>query len=360
MSSAQLFHSFFQKEPSITTSAHGRVNLIGEHTDYNNGFVLPSLISQSLQVSISLRDDDKIIGISSEFGELQSSISSSNDGTWLDFVRGAIYFCQKISPSIKGMEVAVSSSIPSGSGLSSSAALEIALLRAISQLKDLTIQSEEMAKIGQQIEHQFVGTQCGIMDQMASACGTFGQAIFLDCENLQTKSIPVFSHHSFVIFHSGSTRKLSHGKYNERKNETLKASEILEVSSLRHAVIDQLTKIEDPIINKRAKHIISENDRVLKAVSCLEQDDPISFGELMNLSHHSMRDDYEISSDELNQVVESANKNGALGARLTGAGFGGCVVILAANKELRSVSNSVLEDCPQAYLVTTISKELNS
>ncbi|MFL2514795.1 MAG: galactokinase, partial [Alphaproteobacteria bacterium] len=344
MSSAQLFHSFFQKEPSITTSAHGRVNLIGEHTDYNNGFVLPSLISQSLQVSISLRDDDKIIGISSEFGELQSSISSSNDGTWLDFVRGAIYFCQNISPSIKGMEVAVSSSIPSGSGLSSSAALEIALLRAISQLKDLTIQSEEMAKIGQQIEHQFVGTQCGIMDQMASACGTFGQAIFLDCENLQTKSIPVFSHHSFVIFHSGSTRKLSHGKYNERKNETLKASEILEVSSLRHAVIDQLTKIEDPIINKRAKHIISENDRVLKAVSCLEQDDPISFGELMNLSHHSMRDDYEISSDELNQVVESANKNGALGARLTGAGFGGCVVILAANKELRSVSNSVLED----------------
>ena len=360
MSSAQLFHSFFQKEPSITTSAHGRVNLIGEHTDYNNGFVLPSLISQSLQVSISLRDDGKIIGISSEFGELQSSITSSNDGTWLDFVRGAIYFCQKISPSIKGVEVAVTSSIPSGSGLSSSAALEIALLRAISQLKDLTIQSEEMAKIGQQIEHQFVGTQCGIMDQMASACGTFGQAIFLDCENLQTKSIPVFSHHSFVIFHSGSTRKLSHGKYNERKNETLKASEILEVSSLRHAVIDQLTKIEDPIINKRAKHIISENDRVLKAVSCLEQDDPISFGELMNLSHHSMRDDYEISSDELNQVVESANKNGALGARLTGAGFGGCVVILAANKELRSVSNSVLEDYLQAYLVTYISKELDS
>ena len=120
-----------------------------------------------------------------------------------------------------------------------------------------------------------------------------GQAIFLDCENLQTKSIRFF-HHSFVIIHSGSTRKLSHGKYNERKNETLKASEILEVPSLRHATIDQLMKIEDPTINKRAKHIISENDRVLKAVSCLEQDDPISFGKLMNSSHHSMRDDYEI------------------------------------------------------------------
>ena len=119
-------------------------------------------------------------------------------------------------------------------------------------------------------------------------------------------------------------------------------------------------KIEDPIIKKRAKHIISENDRVLEAVFYLEQNDPISFGELMNLSHHSMRDDYEISSDELNQVVESANKNGAIGARLTGAGFGGCVVILTSNDDLSSVSKSVLEDCPQAYLVTTISKELNS
>ena len=360
MSSAKLFYSFFQKAPSITTSAHGRVNLIGEHTDYNNGFVLPSLIPQSLQVSINLRNDDKIIGISSEFGELRSSISSSNDGTWLDFVRGTVYFCQKISPSIKGMEVAVSSSIPSGSGLSSSAALEIALLKAITQLKGISIQAEEMAKIGQQIEHQFVGTQCGIMDQMASACGTFGQAIFLDCENLQVKSIPVFSNHSFVIIHSGSIRKLSHSKYNERKNETSKASEILELPSLRHATIDQLMKIEDMIIKKRAKHIISENDRVLKAVSCLEQDDAISFGKLMNSSHQSMRDDYEISSDELNQVVESANKNGALGARLTGAGFGGCVVILIKNEELKSISESILEECSQAYLVTTISKELNS
>ena len=360
MNSTKLFQSFFQKEPVTTNSAHGRVNLIGEHTDYNNGFVLPSLIPQSLQVSVNLRDDDKIIGISSDFGELQSSIFSSNDGTWLDFVRGAIYFCQKISPSIKGIDVAVSSSIPSGSGLSSSAALEIALLKAITQLKGISIQSEEMAKIGQQIEHQFVGTQCGIMDQMASACGIFGQAIFLDCENLQTKSMPVFLHHSFVIIHSGSTRKLSHGKYNERKSETLKASEILKVPSLRHATIDQLIKIEDPIIKKRAKHIISENDRVLKAVSCLEQDDPVSFGELMNSSHQSMRDDYEISSDELNQVVESANKNGALGSRLTGAGFGGCVVVLTKNEELKSVSESILEECSQAYLVTTISKELNS
>jgi len=360
MNSAKLFHSFFQKEPATTNSAHGRVNLIGEHTDYNNGFVLPSLIPQSLQVSINLRDDDKIKGISSDFGELQSSISSSNDGTWLDFVRGAIYFCQKISPSIKGMDVAVSSSIPSGSGLSSSAALEIALLKAITQLKGISIQSEEMAKIGQRIEHQFVGTQCGIMDQMASACGILGQAIFLDCENLQTKSMPIFLHHSFVIIHSGSTRKLSHGKYNERKSETLKASEILKVPSLRHATIDQLMKIKDQIIKKRAKHIISENDRVLKAVSCLEQDDPVSFGKLMNSSHQSMRDDYEISSDELNQVVESANKNGALGSRLTGAGFGGCVVVLTKNEELKSVSDAILEECSQAYLVTTISKELNT
>ena len=250
MNSLDLFHSYFQKEPSVTTSANGRVNLIGEHTDYNNGFVLPTLIPQSIEVSIKPRDDEQIVGISNEFGTLSSKIAASNDGTWLDFVRGTIYYIKKLSPTLKGIDVAVSSTIPNESGLSYSAALAISLLRAISQLQNLSIIPKEMAKIGQQIEHQFVGTQCGIMDQMASACGTFGQAVFLDCENLQTKSIPVFSNHSFVIIHSGSTRKLSHGKYNERKNETLKASEILEISSLRHATIDQLIKIEDPIIKK--------------------------------------------------------------------------------------------------------------
>ena len=360
MNSLDLFHSYFQKEPSVTTSANGRVNLLGEHTDYNNGFVLPTLISQSIEVSIKPRDDEQIVGISNEFGTLSSKIAASNDGTWLDFVRGTIYYIKKLSPTVKGIDVAVSSSIPNGSGLSSSAALAISLLRAFSQLQGLSIIPKEIAKIGQQIEHQFVGTQCGIMDQVVSACGASGQAIFLDCESLQIKSLPLFPNHTFIVVHSGSTRKLSQGSYNERKQETTLASKILNVPSLRYASLEQIKLIDDPTIQRRAKHIISENNRVIRATSCLEKNDAKQFGELMNLSHQSMRDDYEISSNELDQVVDSANNNSALGARLTGAGFGGCVIVLAENEKAESMTRSILSQCTQAYLVTTISGKLNS
>ena len=360
MNSLDLFHSYFQKEPSVTTSANGRVNLIGEHTDYNNGFALPTLIPQSIEVSIKPRDDEQIVGISNEFGTLSSKIAASNDGTWLDFVRGTIYYIKKLSPTLKGIDVAVSSTIPNGSGLSSSAALAISLLRAFSQLQSLSIIPKEMAKIGQQIEHQFVGTQCGIMDQLVSACGVSGQAIFLDCESLQTKYLPLFPNHTFIVIHSGSNRKLSQGSYNERKEETTLASKILNVPSLRYASLERIKLIKDPTIQRRAKHIISENNRVIDATSYLEENDAKQFGKLMNLSHQSMRDDYEISSNELDQVVESANNNGALGARLTGAGFGGCVIVLSENEKAESMTRSILSQCTQAYLMTTISGKLNS
>ena len=360
MSSIELFENYFQTKPAVTSFAHGRVNLIGEHTDYNNGYVLPTLISQSIEVSLRSRNDDQINGISSEFGDLKSTINSLKEGTWLDFVRGALFFIQKISPDIQGVDVAVHSTVPSSSGLSSSAALEIALLRSLTQLHGLSLKPQEMAKIGQQIEHQFVGTQCGIMDQMVSACGSIRQAIFLDCESLQTKPLPLFSSHTFIVIHSGSKRKLSLGSYNERKEETTAASKTLNVPSLRYASFDQINLIKDLTIRKRAKHIISENDRVIQAASCLEENDAKKFGELMYLSHQSMRDDYEISSDELNQVVESANNNGALGARLTGAGFGGCVIVLTDSEKTELMTQSILSQCPQASLITTISGKLNS
>ncbi len=360
MSSIKLFENYFQTKPLITSSAHGRVNLMGEHTDYNNGYVLPALISQSIEVSMRSRNDDQIIGISSEFGDLKSKINSTNDGTWLDFVRGALYFIQQISPTIQGIDVAVSSSVPTSSGLSSSAALEIALLKSLTQLHSLSMKPQEMARIGQQIEQQFVGTQCGIMDQMVSAYGVFSQAIFLDCESLKIKTVPLFPNHTFIVIHSGSTRKLSQGSYNQRKEETMIASKILNVPSLRYAFIDQLNQIEDPIIRKRSKHVIFENNRVIKATSCLEKNDAKQFGKLMYLSHQSMRDDYEISSEELNRVVESARNSGALGARLTGAGFGGCVIVLVEYKEAESITRSILSQCPKAYLITTISGKLYS
>ena len=354
MNSWSLFESHFQHLPKSSARAHGRVNLIGEHTDYNNGFVLPTLIEQNIEVSISLRTDSKIVGISSEFGENSAEINSGIDGSWLDFVRGAAYYIGNEGCTISGLDLAVTSSVPTGSGLSSSAAFEVALLRALCQLTGLNLKPSEIAKIGQLIEHQYIGTQCGIMDQMTSACAEFGQALYLDCENFNTEIIPIFSDHTFVVIHSGSTRKLSEGKYNERKKETERASKILKVSSLRKATKNDLELIKDNLIFKRARHIITENERVQKAAHYLKEDNAIEFGNLMNESHQSMNDDYEISSPELNQVVQESIRAGALGARLTGAGFGGCVVLLVSSTKTEEIKESVLKNCPHSYWVTNI------
>lgn len=354
MKSIELFRQTFDTEPQITTQAHGRVNLIGEHTDYNNGFVLPTLIPQSINVSLSLREDNKIVGNSTEFGKLECPLGSPTDGTWLDFIRGASHYIKQEGGAVSGVSLTVSSTLPTGSGLSSSAALEVAVLRALLSVTNISLQNSQIALIGQQIEHQFVGTQCGIMDQMVSANAQLGEVLFLDCENLETKIIQTFPNHHFLIIHSGSTRKLSQGKYNERKSETEKASELLGVSSLRQASLDQLQKIENSLIQRRAKHIISENFRVKQAVQYLQINDATAFGSLMNESHESMKNDYEISSEELNQVVQAAIRAGALGARLTGAGFGGCVVVLCSQDESQRISQSILNDCPNAYWVTSI------
>ena len=191
---------------------------------------------------------------------------------------------------------------------------------------------------------------------MSSSKSKFGQALFLDCENLSTEIIPIFSEYTFVVIHSGSTRKLSEGLYNERKRETEAAAKFLNIPSLRHAEITNLSLIKDPKILKRARHVISENFRVKKAVQFLKNNNAQAFGELMNESHSSMDKDYEISSPELNYVVKKARSHGALGARLTGAGFGGCTVILTSNIQREDITEKILNDCPKSYLITNISQ----
>ena len=352
------FKDIFNTDFSVVNSAHARVNLIGEHTDYNKGFVLPTLIEQKIEVSLSPRLDSKIVGISEEFGEKTVLSDSNIDGTWIDFVRGALYYMAKEGQLIRGLDIAVTSSIPTGSGLSSSAAFEIALLRALCQMVGLELSETRIAKIGQLIEHHFIGTFCGIMDQMSSSKSKFGQALYLDCENLNTEIVPVFRDYTFIIIHSGSTRKLSEGLYNERKRETEIATKCLNVSSLRHAKISDLNVINDPKIYRRARHVITENARVQKAVQFLKNNNAQAFGNLMNESHISMDEDYEISSPELNQIVKTAQSHGALGARLTGAGFGGCTVVLSSNTRRNEIINEILEHCPKSYLVTNIGKNI--
>ena len=309
-------------------------------------------------MSLSPRLDSKIVGISEEYGEKTVLFDSNTDGTWIDFVRGALYYMAKEGQLIRGLDIAVTSSIPTGSGLSASAAFEIALLRALCQMVGLELSETRIAKIGQLIEHHFIGTFCGIMDQMSSSKSKFGQALYLDCENLNTEIVTVFRDYTFIIIHSGSTRKLSEGLYNERKRETEIATKCLNVSSLRHAKISDLNVINDPKIYRRARHVITENARVQKAVQFLKNNNAQAFGNLMNESHISMDEDYEISSPELNQIVKTAQSHGALGARLTGAGFGGCTVVLSSNTRRNEIINEILEHCPKSYLVTNIGKNI--
>ena len=354
MSSKLLFESYFKHSPQINTLAHGRVNLIGEHTDYNGGYVLPTLIPQQISVAISLREDHQIHGTSKEYGERQADLNSTKDNSWLDFVRGAIHFIQIEGVKIQGLNIAVTSDIPSGAGLSSSAALEIAILRALASLFNINIPSRQLALMGQKIEHEFVGTQCGIMDQMACANTKLGEVLFLDCESLQTQIIPQFLDHRFLVIHSGSSRKLSEGNYNQRKSETSQAAKLLNIPSLRHASLDLVNTINNDVILRRARHIVSENSRVLQSLECFKKNDPKTFGELMYYSHQSMVKDYEISSAELNDLVDAAKLAGALGARLTGAGFGGCVIILSSKDESEKVAGFIANQCPNSSLVTVI------
>ena len=354
MSSKLLFESYFKHSPQIQSSAHGRVNLIGEHTDYNGGYVLPTLIPQQISVAVSLREDHQIHGTSKEYGERQADLNSTKDNSWLDLVRGAIHFIQIEGVKIQGLNIAVTSDIPSGAGLSSSAALEIAILRALASLFNINIPSRQLALMGQKIEHEFVGTQCGIMDQMACANTKLGEVLFLDCESLQTQIIPQFPEHRFSVIHSGSSRKLSEGNYNQRKSETSQAAKLLNIPSLRHASLDLVNTINNDVILRRARHIVSENSRVLQSVECFNKNDPETFGELMYQSHQSMAEDYEISSSELNVLVDAAKLAGALGARLTGAGFGGCVVVLTSKDESEKVAGFIANQCPNSSLVTVI------
>ena len=218
------FEAHFSTPPEAVAAAHGRVNLIGEHTDYCKGLVMPTLISQRLIVQIARRDDDEIHGLSSEFGALTSPISAVPEGSWLLFIKGAIALMNEKGAGLKGLSVLTSSDIPAGAGVSSSAAFEIALLRALADLTGITLSRQEMALMGQRIEHEFIGTKCGIMDQMAVAIAEIGQALFLDCATLETQIVTLPEEACVAVIHSGSSRKLSSSLYNERLSETIEAA----------------------------------------------------------------------------------------------------------------------------------------
>ena len=345
------FESTFNRPFEASGEAHGRVNIIGEHTDYCDGFALPTLISHKIEVEIAARDDNEIRGLSSEFGSQNGVIGKIEAESWLRFVEGAIAFVNQKGGTIQGLDILTRTSIPAGAGVSSSAAFEIALMRALSQLADISLTANEMAVIGQQIEHDYIGTKCGIMDQMAVAHAQQGQALWLDCRSLESRILPLPQIMRLAVIHSGSNRKLSSSAYNERLEQTIQAAQLCGKQKLRDVTMADIASFDDALLKRRASHVIGENERVKKAVSAIKNGDMKTLGHLMVESHNSLRDDYEVSSPALDKLVQDALAAGAFGARLTGAGFGGCIVVLLEDGNEEATLNAILKANPDAYLV---------
>ena len=351
-----LFKQSFNSVPTIVSAANGRVNLMGDHTDYNAGLVLPCQLTHQTTVYMARRKDDMINGVSDKFGPQSRAIDAPVDGGWLDFVTGAVHMLREKGGQIGGVDLLVTSDVPAGAGVSSSAALEIALLRGMQELFDLTaIDPVEMALMAQRLEHDFIGTKCGIMDQMVSSAASSGQAMMLDCQSLHFSMNDLFVDAHFVVMHCGSSRKLSEGLYNTRLQECEAAASALGCDNLRAADMPMLKAIADPQLQRRARHVVSENLRVQAAVDFLKGEDAIGFGHLMTASHESLRDDYEVSSPELDRLTTAFLDHGAFGARLTGAGFGGCVVALCAANELDEINSKVKQICQESFVVDIIS-----
>ena len=347
--SEQGFAARFGRTPVAVGHASGRVNLIGEHTDYNGGFVLPTAIPQRTRVELARRDDDLArlasldMGHPEEIVEFQVGAEQPQHG-WLDYVQGVTKFLAEAGHRLGGFEAQVSSTVPIGSGLSSSAALEIAAMRALRDAFELDLDAVAMARIGRRAENEFVGALTGIMDQMAASLADQGAALFIDTRSLAYETVSLPTAAELVVLDSGVAHNHARGDYNTRWTECRRAAELLGVAELRDvplSALDRVAELPDPL-GRRARHVVTEDARVLAAVEALRRGDLARVGELFYQSHASMRDDYEVSVPEIDLIVELARQDAAVfGARLTGGGFGGSVVMLARRGSGRAVGERI-------------------
>jgi galactokinase len=331
----------YGKKPDGVFKAPGRVNLIGEHTDYNEGFVLPTPINRHLKISANTRKDQKIIIHALDFEDKSEynlqEISYDEKHLWANYILGVIYSLQKRGHDLTGVDLCVSGDIPIGAGLSSSAALETASVRCLNQLYNLDLDPVEVAYIGKECENDFVGVQSGIMDQFVSSLGEYGKALFIDCRTNEHSLHILRSDVSIAIVNTMMNRELATSEYNIRHSQCIEAVNQIkkkhpEVAALRDVTEKMLINFWDELpeqLSRRVRHVVTENKRVLDSLLYLDRGDVDSFGELMYDSHDSLRYDYEVSSKHLDILVDSTmDLDGVLGARMTGAGFGGCSVNL--------------------------------
>lgn len=346
-----LFWQRFGAEPALVAVAPGRINLIGEHTDYNEGFVFPAAIDRLTFVaaSPSTTGNTRLYSVQKDLGEPfeANRVEPGELKSWATYPAGMAWALRRSGHPVSDLHGVVSSNIPMGSGVSSSAAIEMAFGVVWRALGDLKISMPELAQIGKLCENMFVGVNSGIMDQMASAMGRDGQAMFLDTRDLSIDYAPIPPDLAIVLCDTKKQRALTDSAYNERRSQCEEACRILGVRALRDATLDDLERHRaqmPEVVYRRAKHVVTEDDRSHRFKSALETGDRRAIGDLMRASHESLRDDYEVSCPELDWMAEAAwNAPGCVGARMTGAGFGGACVALVEDRAVESFSQATLK-----------------
>ncbi|MDQ6924649.1 MAG: galactokinase [Candidatus Eremiobacteraeota bacterium] len=339
---ADAFSARYGTPPDFVARAPGRVNLIGEHTDYNDGFVLPMAIDRAAWLAFRPRADRRVVVDALDFndtaefdaGEVPQEPTGPHDEEgWIEYVRGVAWaFREAGHPVTRGFDGVLAGDVPIGAGLSSSAALELAAARAFATTSDIGWDATKMAQWSQRAENVWVGVNSGIMDQLIAAKGEAGHALLIDCRSLETRAVPIPDTVAIVVLDTGTRRGLVGSAYNERRQSCEQAAAYFGVRALRDVSIEEFAARAgglDPITRKRAHHVVTEDARTLAAAAALERGDVVSLGALMDASHLSLRDDFEVSRPELDTIVRLARLHPAcLGARMTGAGFGGCGVAL--------------------------------
>ena len=352
----EAFEERFDAAPTVVVRAPGRVNLIGEHTDYNDGFVLPMAIDRAIWIALRPRDDGEVRVFSLDFmawNRFALDALEKTDAGWAEYVKGVTWSLQEAGHQLRGWEGVITGDVPRGAGLSSSAALELATARAFAAVSNLAWDAEKMARLCQRAENEWVGMQCGIMDQMISAAGEADHALLIDCRSLETEAVPLPPGTVVVVLDTATRRGLVDSAYNERRAQCEAAAAAFEVPALRDVSVEAFETDADrldEVTRQRARHVVTENERVLQAVAAMREGDPVAVGRLMDASHASLRDDFEVSCEELDAMVACARTAvGCYGARMTGAGFGGCAVALVDVRR----AGSFAERVPACYQAAT-------
>jgi galactokinase len=352
------FRAHFGSESTIVVRAPGRVNLIGEHTDYNDGFVLPAAIDRSALVAADLRADRRVqihaLDLDAQTTFRLDKVSSEADiarqNDWSDYPRGVAWALQARGETLVGMNAVLTSDVPIGSGLSSSAAIEVAFAYAWQQLSGFVLERTDLALACQRAENEFVGMNCGIMDQFISALGQAGHALLIDCRSLAHEPVPMPKGVSIVICDSMKRRGLVDSAYNQRRQECQEGVQLLQrhlpgIVALRDVSPNDLAQFGDDLpdpVDRRVRHVVRENARTHSFADALRRGDLPTAGTLMNESHISLRDDYQVSCTELDALVEAAwTAPGVYGSRMTGGGFGGCTVSLVADDAVEAFSQHI-------------------